>query len=54
MKSRLVDKVKKCTAELYGIIDNETPELDKKHLEYLLEKNRYFCMYQQEVDLLTL
>ena len=51
MKSRLVRKAKEYAAEIYEV--DQTEQLDILRIDFLLEKNRYFCKYQ-DVGLLTL
>ena len=53
MKSRLVHKAKEDITELYEISKGGTPSEINLRIDFLLEKNRYFCKYQT-VGFLTL
>ena len=52
MKSRLVHKAKQDIMELYEIRKGGTPSGINQWIDFLLDKNRYFCKYQS-VGLLT-
>ena len=53
MKSRLVWKAKECAAEIYELDQAENLAGIGRRIDFLLDKNRYFCMYQ-DVGFLTL
>ena len=47
MKSRLVHQVKSYIRTLYGIENVQDEYEVNRRIDFLLEKNRYFCKYQE-------